>query len=51
MLLADYVDQESSVRGYLITEDRSFLDSFDEAGKLIPVHYARLEALLGDGPR
>ncbi|WP_239379908.1 SpoIIE family protein phosphatase [Frankia sp. CIT1] len=48
MLLADYVDQESSVRGYLITEDRSFLDSFDEAGKLIPVHYARLEALLGD---
>ncbi|WP_322759799.1 SpoIIE family protein phosphatase [Frankia sp. Cr2] len=48
MLLADYVDQESSVRGYLITEDRSFLDSFDEAGKLIPVHYARLEMLLGD---
>ncbi|WP_322768578.1 CHASE3 domain-containing protein, partial [Frankia sp. Cr1] len=46
MLLADYVDQESSVRGYLITEDRSFLDSFDEAGKLIPVHYARLEMLL-----
>ncbi|WP_131746102.1 SpoIIE family protein phosphatase [Frankia sp. Cppng1_Ct_nod] len=46
MLLADYVDQESSVRGYLITSDLSLLEPFTAAGTVIPDHYARLEELL-----
>ena len=28
-LLADFVEQETGVRGYVITGDRDFLDSFD----------------------
>ncbi|WP_235608961.1 CHASE3 domain-containing protein, partial [Frankia casuarinae] len=50
MLLADFVDQENALRGYIITRDRGFLVPYNESARSIPVLTARLDALLADFP-
>ncbi|WP_462202986.1 PP2C family protein-serine/threonine phosphatase [Frankia sp. CcWB3] len=50
ILLADFVDQENALRGYIITRDRGFLVPYDESASSIPVLMAQLDALLADFP-
>ncbi|OAA28833.1 sigma-B regulation protein RsbU (phosphoserine phosphatase) [Frankia sp. EI5c] len=50
LLLADFVDQESAVRGYLITEQPNFLGPYNEADRTIPQQMNRLQQLLADFP-
>ncbi|ABW14651.1 Stage II sporulation E family protein [Parafrankia sp. EAN1pec] len=50
LLLADFVDQESAVRGYLITEEPSFLGPYNESDRTIPQQMNRLQQLLAEFP-
>ncbi|KQC38570.1 PP2C family protein-serine/threonine phosphatase [Frankia sp. ACN1ag] len=50
MLLADFVDQESALRGYIVTRDRGFLEPFDDSRRSVPALNARLDDLLADFP-
>ncbi|MCL9761827.1 PP2C family protein-serine/threonine phosphatase [Frankia sp. AiPa1] len=50
LLLAGYVDQESALRGYIVTRDRGFLAPFDVSDRVIPTLTARLDELLTDFP-
>ncbi|CAJ60528.1 MULTISPECIES: PP2C family protein-serine/threonine phosphatase [Frankia] len=50
MLLADIVDQESALRGYIVTRDRGFLKPFDDSRRSVPALNARLDDLLADFP-
>ncbi|CAI7977604.1 HAMP domain-containing protein [Frankia sp. Hr75.2] len=50
LLLADFVDQESAVRGYLITEEPSFLGPYIESDRTIPQQMNRLQQLLAEFP-
>ncbi len=50
MLLAEFVDQESALRGYIATRDRGFLTPFDDSERSVPVLTARLDDLLADLP-
>ncbi len=49
-LLADYTDEETGVRGYIVTQDPSFLAPFRRAQDRIPDRYAALSRLLRDEP-
>jgi sigma-B regulation protein RsbU (phosphoserine phosphatase) len=49
-LLADFVEQESGVRGYVITGDRDFLDSFERGRRRADEATARLRSLVGGEP-
>jgi sigma-B regulation protein RsbU (phosphoserine phosphatase) len=46
-LLADFVEQETGVRGYVITGDRDFLDSFDRGRRRADAAVADLRSLTG----
>ncbi|WP_018634830.1 PP2C family protein-serine/threonine phosphatase [Parafrankia elaeagni] len=50
LLLADFVDQESAVRGYLITEQPNVLGPYSESDRTIPQQMNRLQQLLADFP-
>jgi sigma-B regulation protein RsbU (phosphoserine phosphatase) len=54
-LLADlqyeFVDQETGVRGYVITGDERFLQPYTRSREEVPVLLADLRDLLGDDPR
>lgn len=49
-LLADYTDEETGVRGYLVTRDPSFLAPFRLAQERLPGRYAALSHQLRDEP-
>ncbi|MDQ3607858.1 MAG: CHASE3 domain-containing protein, partial [Actinomycetota bacterium] len=49
-LLADFFEQETGVRGYVITGDRDFLDSFDRGRRRADEAVARLRSLVGGDP-
>ncbi|WP_308301693.1 PP2C family protein-serine/threonine phosphatase [Frankia umida] len=50
LLLAGYVDQESALRGYIVTRDRGFLAPFTTSNRSVPRLTATLEELLVDFP-
>ncbi|MCK9894992.1 SpoIIE family protein phosphatase [Frankia sp. AgB32] len=50
LLLADFVNQESALRGYIVTKDVGFLTPFDASDRSIPVLDSRLDGLLDDFP-
>ncbi|WP_163550246.1 PP2C family protein-serine/threonine phosphatase [Candidatus Frankia nodulisporulans] len=50
LLLAGYVDQESALRGYIVTRDRGFLAPFTTSNRSVPRLTATLEELLADFP-
>ncbi|MEX5634457.1 PP2C family protein-serine/threonine phosphatase [Parafrankia sp. FMc2] len=50
LLLADFVDQESAVRGYLITEQPNVLGPYSESDRTISQQMNRLQQLLADFP-
>lgn len=49
-LLAAYVDQESALRGYIVTRDRGFLAPFTASDRTLSGLGARLDSLLADFP-
>ncbi len=46
-LLAEYTDEETGVRGYIVTEDPSYLSPYRNAQTRLPDRYARLEFTAG----
>ncbi|ONH61008.1 stage II sporulation protein E [Frankia sp. CcI49] len=50
LLLADFVAQESAVRGYVITGQESLLERYTRADLTIPRQMNRLQLLLADFP-
>lgn len=48
--LARFVDQETSVRGYIISGDRQFLEPFQESSAVLPTMLAKLGQLVRDIP-
>ncbi|SNQ49684.1 conserved exported hypothetical protein [Frankia canadensis] len=50
LLLAAYVDQESALRGYIVTRDRGFLAPFHASDRELPGLDARLADLLAQFP-
>ena len=48
--LADLIDAETGVRGYLITGDTTYLAPYDSAGARLEAHLAGLRALTADNP-
>ncbi|MCM3884598.1 SpoIIE family protein phosphatase [Frankia sp. R82] len=50
LLLAGYVDQESALRGYIVTRDRGFLAPFVTSDRAVPTLTATLDELLVDFP-
>jgi sigma-B regulation protein RsbU (phosphoserine phosphatase) len=49
-LLAAYTDEETGVRGYLVTQDPSYLSPYRKAQAQLPDRYGRLQSLLADEP-
>ena len=49
-MLADLIDAETGVRGYLITGDTTYLAPYDSAGARLEAHLAGLRALTADNP-
>ncbi len=50
LLLADFVNQESALRGYIVTQDVGFLTPFEASDRSIPKLNSRLDTLLADFP-
>lgn len=48
-LLSSLQDQETSVRGYLLTSDTAYLQPFHEATARDSAHFAQLDSLLAEG--
>jgi PAS domain S-box-containing protein len=48
--LADLIDAETGVRGYVITGDTTYLAPYDSAGARLDAHLAGLRALTADNP-
>ena len=44
------VDMETGVRGYFLSNDRSFLEPYDRASRAIPPLLIRLDGLVADNP-
>ncbi|MCC7502214.1 MAG: CHASE3 domain-containing protein, partial [Flavobacteriales bacterium] len=48
-LLSNLQDQETSVRGYLLTSDTAYLQPFQKATSRDSAHFAQLDSLLAEG--
>ena len=45
------IDMQSSFRGFLLTDDTTFLDSYYSGIKNVPVHLSELKRIVGDNPK
>jgi len=45
------IDMQSSFRGFLLTEDTTFLDSYYSGIKDVPIHLRELKKVVGNDPR